>query len=329
MRNSIILKSSDNKLAAILLLVVFVIIGHSAPVLAQPSSTEINNSFSCSNLNGDYVSVVLSSIPTSGELYVKSPLNQTPGSTTLYFQSYSSGQCINLGTVTPNTSSWTALGSLPSGQQFSQGGSFIAESPNIGSAPYEAALQLLILPSPSICSPTTTCMTTYQGWSGALDPTIISGATDQIAVYVAKPLSGSSIIGVNYYNNQKFLYSSPQLQNPNRDYLSGGSHVITAIASFKNGEQLVVTQPVNMGVDYSGYLWLRSSLYNSKDKGLFVLKIIGIVALLGVLILLIRHIRKKLLYKKTHGLNDYKNNKQNKSNPPADENNPTNTIVVG
>lgn len=191
----------------------------------------------------------------------------------------------------------------------------MATSQTVGSAPYESALEILLLPDASTCKPTSTCQTSYHGWQGALDPTIISGATDQIAVYVAEPIVSSRLNIVNYYDNQVFLYSKPNLVAIDNDYLSGGENVLTAVANFKNGEQFVSTKYVNMGPDYSDYYWLRSSLYRSGGRAVFILKMAGFVAVLILLLLLVRHSHNKRLYKLEHGLKGYRGHSKEENTP--------------
>jgi len=287
------IKKHANQIVFLGLIIVSLLGVSRSIVSAQISIQPYSESNSCNNSDNNIVTAVLNSLPSSGSIYLRLPPNQISEPITLFLQPFSNNECINLGTVVPSTTSWIKIADLESTFNLTEGAGFIAESVNIGSTQSEKALDMLIAPSQSTCVVTTSCLTSYNGLSGSLNPNVLSGANDQIAVYSANPLSNTSLTTVNYYSNQKLLYSTAKLSQFNRDYLDGGEHHVTIIANFKNGEQLTVNQSINTGTDISGYLWLRSALYNSKNKPLFIINLVAIIVLLCVIILLTLRLHRK------------------------------------
>jgi hypothetical protein len=238
---------------------------------------------------------------TVGSLYIKSANQSGSATVTAYYQS-ADGQCHEINETTAKFGQWNFLGTLNNKEVMNGGETFIVQSSNLGAPPYEAVADILVLPEPSICTPTVQCYLNFDGYSGYIQPKLLSGATDQVAVFQADPISTSNITSVDYYDGNTFLYKSTSLSPVNKNYLNGGFHRINIVLIEKNGEEALLSKNVNMGVDYTGSLYAKSLLYRSYG-------ILRLFALLGFLILVLvivalvlRRMYKHRQYVLEHGL---------------------------
>jgi hypothetical protein len=246
----------------------------------------------------------------SGNVYVKLNYQSTsPIELSLYVNNISSNQCDFVGSVPTSSDNWTLIGNIDSNISSDD---IIIQGLNVGAAPYQAAVRMMVIPSSSVCQPTINCTVNYEGESGILqldDSNIISGGTDQIAIYAIKPVSGVGVQTVSYYDlgEQKGqLYSTTTLKPFNRNYLDGGIHYTQAQVKLNNGESIFINKTINMGTDWSGSLLIRSLLYRYSGPAAFFI-IIGFFVVIGLVILLItRTIYKKRRERKLHGLDNYK-----------------------
>ncbi len=242
-------------------------------------------------------------IPT-GRAYLKLNYQSSPIKLSLYINNYSNSQCNFIGVANVSPNSWVYIG------QISQSSNdIIIQGSDIQVAPYQAAAQLMVVPN-NQCTPVTNCTVSYAGLSGILqldDSNILSGATDQIAVYGLKTLGGVGVKSVSYYadNQGDLLYSSSSLRPINRNYLSGGIHNIQLQIKLNNGQTIYVNQTIDMGIDWTGTLYLKSLIYrNSGSAAIFI--IVGITLLLFVILLaLARFVYKRRRTNKFHGLSNY------------------------
>jgi hypothetical protein len=242
------------------------------------------------------------SLPSAGTFYVKLSNQQEPTTNvTLYFQSIDTGQCQLVGSANAQYGHWTAIGSLNSIS--SAGGFIIASGDGLGAYPYSSVLTSLIVAKPSVCQPIINCAVNYLGQSAVLEPTIISHATDQVAIYVAKPLTGISYSKVSYYDNGNYLYGGTVYKPINRNYLGGGVHNIDIQLSLKDGQTVDIYQKVNMGNDITGMLFIKSRLYQSRDKALLFVLAGALVVILGLILVIARLIYKRRRFVIDHGLN--------------------------
>ena len=159
----------------------------------------------------------------SGNTYLKLNYLSTPIKLSLYLNGSTTNSCTLIGSIDANSTSWVYVGNIPAGSD-----DVIIQGIGVNAAPYQAAVQMLVLPS-SICTPNTSCDLKYHNLSGSLqldNSNILSGSTDQIAIYGVKPVIGASIQSISYYaDNQKgALYSNKTLSAFNRNYLDGGIH---------------------------------------------------------------------------------------------------------
>ncbi len=273
---------------------------------ASPSINALSSIGSCSTTSNSSYSTTMQQLPESGSIYVRLSNNlETSSNLTLYFQSLSTGKCNLIGTAIAKYGSWTKIGSFNNSNN-KYGGLFIIYGNGLGAEPYASVAKLLILPDPSLCTPTTNCNIDYNGYTASLTPKIISGASDQIAIFLASSIVDAKINSIGYYDNNQYVYGRTTFAPFNNNYLQGGKHNTSVQIVFNNGETLSINKTVNMGTDYTGMLYLRSMLYRSHNKALLVGLAIAIILAILVIIWLARKVHRHRNYIKEHGLLDYK-----------------------
>ena len=290
---------------SIISLVILYLLSLSSIAYASPASNILSSLGSCGNSGSSY-STMLQQLPPSGSVYVELSNNlETSSNLTLYFQQISSAKCNLIGSAAAKYGSWTKIGTYNNANN-QYGSLFIINGNGLSAEPYASDAKLLILPDPSLCTPTTSCNIDYNGYTASLSPKIISGASDQIAMYLANPIVNAKINSIGYYDNDQYVYGRTTFAPFNNDYLRGGKHKTSIQIVFNNGESLTINKTVNMGADYTGILYLRSLLYRSKNKALLVSLAVAIILAILIIIWLARKVYNHHNYIKEHGLLDYK-----------------------
>jgi hypothetical protein len=285
---------------------IFVVIpGHLEAASSQNTNQQTINinasSLGSCGSDSSQFQVTTQNLPKSGQTYIKLSNSQEPiTSVKLYFQSLSDGQCILIGTVSANPDTWTPIGQLsnPTGN----GGFLVAAADGLGAYPYSSVLSTLIVSDPNICNPTKACNILYRGYNGVLEPSIISHASDQIAVYTINPINDQSYQKVSYYDNGKYLYGGSDLKQFNRNYLSGGVHNINTQLTLKSGQIVDINQRVDMGSDITGMLYIKSIAYQSKNRVVLLGVVLLILSTIGLTLLVIHLIYKHHRFNVDHGI---------------------------
>jgi hypothetical protein len=270
--------------------------------------------------SGATYSALLQNVTLSGSVYIR--LGNSSESTTqssVYFQSFQDGVCHLIGTTSANYGSWTKVADYNSAEN--QAGAIVVSGSGLGALPYQPVASILIVPNPAACVPVVSCQVTYHGFSGVLTPQIITGATDQVAVYVAQPLNYIGFKNVNYYSDDQFLYKSSQLKPLNRNYLGGGVHHISIQVNLSDQQTLTINQTINMGSDYTGTLFIRSLIYRSHNKLLVFLIPVMVLVILLLLLWVARLIYKHHRFQVEHGLDilSKHNTNSHHEDPPIDK----------
>jgi hypothetical protein len=245
--------------------------------------------------------VTSQNLPKGGQVYIKLSNSQEPvTNVTLYFQSFRDGQCALIGTANANNDTWTSIGQLsnPAGT----GGFLVATADGLDAFPYSSVLSTLIVPSPNICNPTNACNIVYANQSAVLEPTIISHATDQIAIYAVKPIAGVGYSKVSYFDNGKYLYGGTVLKPINRNYLGGGIHKVDTQLTLKDGQTVDINQNIDMGNDITGMLYLKSRLYESRNKAVLGGILLAVLIVSALIIFTIHLIYKHHRFVVDHGI---------------------------
>jgi len=273
------------------------------------ATTTALNPLICGSTNQNITTledITRQNIPT-GRVYLRLNYASTPINLSLYLNNYAASKCSQIGSGAINSNTWTYAGSVTDSTN-----DVIIQGNGVGATPYQAAVQMLIV-TDNQCVPITSCNVTYDGHRGTLqldDSNILSGATDQIAIYGLKPVTGTGINLVGYYaDDQKgVLYTTKTLKPFNRDYLDGGLHNTQIQIKLSNGQSIYVNQTVDMGIDWTGTLYLKSLIYrDSGSAAIFI--ILGIAVLIVLIIyLLMGLIYKKRRFNELHGIDSYSNN---------------------
>lgn len=294
-----------------LVISLFSVLAPKLSALASQQRLIVGDITTCSNNSSSYYDTL--SQPITGSIYARLPSGNSPSVVYLYSETTSDTSCQLLGAAKIESGRWLFLGS---GSAVTN---IMVQSPGLNAEPYAAVVDLLVVPNTAICAPAVYCNINYQGDNGYLVPNLISNTTDQIAVYEANSITDVRFTGINYYADGTFLYSSTQLKPINRDYLPGGKHNIFIQVNFVNGEKINISQAINMGIDWSGTIRLRSDFYRSHNKLVFagVLMVILIIVLL--LLWIVRKIHKRREFKIDHGIDEYEDlDMIDRSNKPDD-----------
>ncbi|MEI7838433.1 MAG: hypothetical protein WCI37_01470, partial [bacterium] len=161
---------------------------------SQPFPTSFNSS-SCGDPNY-FQYTLLAPKKIAGSIYIKLPKKSSPKIISLFTQQLIGTDCKLIGTETVNANTWTLLGDV---SLDAQSVSIVISGKDIGAEPYAAVADALILPSKSICNLKDNCNTRYMSFSGYITPKLISGNTDEIALYNVSSIANSLITNVNYY----------------------------------------------------------------------------------------------------------------------------------
>jgi hypothetical protein len=275
------------------------------PAIAHADSTSSGLLCGSSNIDISTLEDITKSNLPLGKAYLRLNYASTPVNLSLYLNNYAAGECSNIGNVTVNSNTWVYIGNISSSTN-----DVIIQGNNVAAAPYQAAVNLLIVPD-NQCTPTVYCTVSYSGLKGQLqldNSNILSGATDQIAVYSLKPINGVGITSVGYYADEQkgALYSSKILKPFDRNYLDGGLHSTQIQIKLKNGQSIYVNETIDMGIDWTGTLYLKSLIYrNSGSAAIFIVAGISIVILL-IILGLMRLLYKRRRVNKFHGIYSYK-----------------------
>jgi hypothetical protein len=316
-----LLKRIKNKLPYAVILVLSLILIQNQVSAATPTLPPTPLLQSTSSTCGDpslLSNNMIALKPLTGKLYAKLPSTESAMTVYLYSQPIFGNGCTPLGSAVVQPNTWTYIGEVDDSAPAS---TIIAQGSSLEAEPYVADLDLLNIPSSTTCTVEgSSCLTKFDGYSGKLQPNIISTDTSQVALYVASPINNSNISSVYYYADGSFIYSANKLLPVNRNYLDGGVHSIQIQVNFKSGESISINQSINMGTDWTGSLLFKSSFYRTKNKVNFFI-IIGLIILAIVsLLALARYIYKKRKFKREHGLTkenlDYKDSENDDSGPP-------------
>jgi hypothetical protein len=277
----------------------------SNPAKAQ-SPSSIPTSAQVGTCEGDaqgLVSFPSKPIP-AGDIYAKLNVPGSHQDIRVYAQALDGSACNLLGKANANAATWVAIGKLDA-KLAQQPLSFVVYGTPTSSNPYQTVASLLVVTDANLCKPAKDCTVSYAGQESTLQPQKLSASSDPIGVDVASPPAGA-YTSVDYYVDNHFVYSSPQLETVNFSYLGGGVHIINRVANFPNGEKLTFTQTLDMGIDANGNLYIKSWFYRQKGSIQVLLIAGGVVLAMVVFVGLLRLIHRRRLYRSEHGFDNLK-----------------------
>ena len=292
----------------------FTVLAPKLSALASQQHLTVGDITTCTSNSSSYYDTL--SQPISGAIYAHLPSSNSPSVVYLYSQTASDTSCQLLGAAKIVSGRWLFLGS---GNGITN---IMIQSPGLIAQPYAAVVDLLVVPNTDICVPAVVCNINYQGDGGYLVPSIISNTSDQIAVYEARSITDVRFSSINYYADGRFLYASTQLRPINRDYLPGGQHNIFIQVNFVNGEKININKVVDMGVDWSGSLRLRSDFYRSHNKLIFAGIVVIVLIIILIALWLARKMYKRREFKIDHGIDEYEDSDMINPIDKPDDNQP-------
>ncbi len=267
------------------------------------SSTVTFNQSNCGDPNYFQYNIL---VPKSiaGSIYIKLPSGTNPTVVSLYTQQLTGSGCqpIGQGNITVNSKTWTLIGNI---NLQANAGEVVISGQNIGAEPYAAVANALVVPGGFKCQISTNCIVKYGGYTGYVQPNLISGNTDEIALFTLTDISQSKVKLVNYYSDGTFLYSKPELLPFNNNYLNDGIHSTEIEVNFSDGQKFIVNKTVNNGQSWPGISYLRVLYFKSSNQIKIYMLMALFVVFAAFLIVIARLIHKRLNYKRDHGLNNY------------------------
>ena len=291
-----------------------------APKISAQASQRLvtGDTIACATNSPSYYDTL--SQPVSGAIYARFPNGINPSVVYLYSENTSNASCLLLGAAKIESGHWLFLGNGNSVTNI------MIQTPDLKAQPNAASvIDLLAVPSSAICAPVVYCNLNYQGDLGYLVPNTIHDTAQQMTVYEANSIVDVRFTGIDYYADGKLLYSSTQLRPINHNYLAGGKHKVFIQVNFTNGEKVNINQVVNMGIDWTGALKLRSSFYKSHNKTVFIIVSILILGLVVAGLWKVwRVYYKRREFKIDHGVDEYEGqdmidptNKPSDTGPPV------------
>ncbi len=151
------------------------------------------------------------------------------------------GVCNSLSSVTTTGDSWTKIGS------FTADGTntyiFQLSSTSLAALPSANRPTVMLVPqSNPVCVPTTECIVTINGQQGYVEPpgTLLNQNSLHV-LQVANPRT-DAIQSVDYYADDRLVYTLPTLRSFDLRYLSSDTETATAIVHYASGQQVVLPQ---------------------------------------------------------------------------------------
>ena len=261
--------------------------------------------------------------PLYGTTYVKLANKIPDSNVTLYtIDANDDAKCSQLGQAPANSQNWAPISTINQNEAVKQ---VFADGPTKSADVYQSTVKLLKITDPKICQQIDSeCHTTYKGHNGVLQPKLLTGGTDSIAVYTVLPINDSKVKEVAYYSDGSFLYinNSKQIDPVNKNYLSDGSHNVVTRVTFENGQVLNISQKYDLGKDFTGFTTVRSYYYKSHNRYLYILIALVSAIIISLIIWAARTIHQRREFKKDHGI-------ENLSVPEVKKDETKDKIVVG
>ncbi len=231
----------------------------------------------------------------------------------IYAQESGKNICKKIGSAKINGETWTKIGewtnevngSTPRFQLSSK--SFYnlptANRPSI----------MLVSKTDPVCIPSKTCSVSYNGKKGSLIPTGTLLNEDTLHVVNAKSIENDESSRVDYFVDNRFVYTTPELEEFDMRYVPGGKHTLTRAIKFKSAQQLVIKDEVEKSFANDFF----DSIYRFFAGNSLLYKILGAVVfvftIFGIIVAISRNRHKKRLWRIEHGLEKIDINHSNPS----------------
>ena len=161
---------------------------------------------------------------------------------------------------------------------------------------------LLVSKSNPVCIPDKKCSTKIGDEKGYVVPIHTSLAVNDLVVKNVTDPKNDQITKVDYYANNRYLYTTPKVEDFNTKLVPGGNQTLSKVISYRSGQKVVIDNQVYISFtkDFSNLLF---RIFNSNKTWL---KIVGSILLFAVLISIIlaifRIFRRRRQWKINHGI---------------------------
>lgn len=161
---------------------------------------------------------------------------------------------------------------------------------------------LLVSKSNPVCVPDKKCTTKIGDEKGYVVPTHTSLAVNDLVVKNVTDPKNDQITKVDYYANNRYLYTTAEVEDFNTRLVPGGNQTLSKVISYRSGQKVVLENQVYVSFtkDFSNLLY---RIFNSNKTWLKVVGA-GLIFTISISIILAiyRVFRRRRQWKINHGL---------------------------
>lgn len=243
--------------------------------------------------------------PDTYNVYVRMGLQDEAAMASLYYQPLSltaATSCQTIGAAGINGTAWTLLGQLTIGDQ-AKIGSFTLASADFTDVPGASSpTVLLVSATHPVCQPTTECFVKLAGQQAVVHAAGNLTGGDTLHVVTAKDIANDTLLRVDYYVDNKFVYTKPTIEPFDLHYVGSNQHTLATVATYKSSQQLVITKTVDRGyTDELNYL-LFTFVHGQKSVLLVAATVLVLWTVVEALLAAIRSLHRRKLWRQHHGL---------------------------
>lgn len=280
------------------------------PRTAQASNTIVE---SCISDATPYYDAIIETPADSYDLYVKVG-KRGQSSTVQLFLKDGAATCQSFPAVMANGDRWQKVGTWTNQSKtpilFQLASADFARSPDAN----RPTVMMVPTNNPP-CTVDVACRTSLDDKTASIAPSGNLLSEDTLHVTLVIDPKKDNLIRVDYYVDNDFLYSSPQLEDINMGLIPGGKHTVSRVMQYSSGQQLVLEEQVDVSFvqDFQNFIYRT---INSNRTWLQLVAIVGFIGFIGSIVLLVSHVlHRRRVWKLTHGLTplslqnaiDYKN----------------------
>lgn len=233
--------------------------------------------------------------------YVQAGRAEDKGTAQVYFQNIESQDCTLIGSGEISDQGYKNLGSLNLAGDTNLGSLFIVGISDANGTQAGASSPQVIFSETATqpCNPEAGCKVTFNNQEFALSPKKISMSIDSIRVGLLQPYE-FSIKEVIYSVDEKPIYTKPDLQEFNLNYVSDGEHTISRTIVLRDGQSLSDSHTIKRGLDGGFTYYFTSILFRQSILLRSILLLVLSIALLSFAIWLRQKLKFRKLWHKSH-----------------------------
>lgn len=277
-----------------------VMVSFGGKVGAQAGQPPLPTNVSCGSSDQQPYTAMYQATPDVYDVYVRLGTQGQTAPTTLYYQAFSASACQKIGSAQATGDAWIKLGQWAS-TKGADAGTFSLTSSAINSLPNaNRPTIMLVSKTHPACIPAAECTVSVGGSQGVVRAAGTLLNEDNLHVVTAIPPASDTIKRVDYYVDNRPVYSKSSLSPFDLRYVSAGSHTLTTEITYASKQRVILASSIDRGFsDELNYLFF-SFLYGQRT----LLQIIAMVALIALLwiagLSTVRYFYKRHLWKVTH-----------------------------